>query len=162
VDNHGCPYPDTDGDGVVDRFDNCPKDKGPVTNQGCPEKVKQLVVITREKIVIKDKVYFALNKAAIKPKSFTMLNQIAEVLKGHPEIEMIQIEGHTDNTGSAEVNRKLSQARADSVRTYLIGQGVKDTRLKAVGFGPDHPADTNATAAGRENNRRVEFNIVNQ
>ena len=160
ADNKGCPYADGDKDGVADHFDNCPTEPGPADNQGCPAKVKQLVVITQEKIVIKDKVYFDTGKATIQARSNKLLDQIAAVLKSHPEIKKVQIEGHTDSTGSADTNRKLSQDRADSVRDYLVRQGVAADRLKSVGFGPDKPVDTNDTPKGRENNRRVEFNIV--
>lgn len=160
--NNGCPWPDTDKDGVVDPYDNCPTEPGPPENQGCPVKVKQLVVITPEKLVIKDKVYFDTDKATIQPKSFGMLDQIVAILGKHPEITLVQIEGHTDTVGDAGHNRVLSQQRADSVKAYLVKKGVADPRLKAVGFGPDKPADTNETPAGRENNRRVEFNILQQ
>ena len=157
---HGCPDKDTDNDGVPDRLDNCPTVPGPKENGGCPPKQKQLVVITREKLEIKDKIYFATNKATIQRKSFKLLDQIATVIKGHPNIEKIRIEGHTDNVGSAEHNRKLSQARADSVKAYLVKKGVNADRLESVGYGPDRPIDTNKTAKGRANNRRVEFVIV--
>ncbi len=155
----GCPIKDEDGDGVPDHVDNCPKEKGPADNQGCPKKQKQLVVITRERLEIKDKVYFATGKATLLPRSFKLLNQVASVLMLHPEIPRVQIEGHTDNRGSAELNRTLSQARAEAVRDYLAKQGVDAQRLGAKGFGPDRPAAPNATAKGRELNRRVEFTI---
>lgn len=160
VDNKGCPYADGDKDGVADRFDNCPTEPGPADNQGCPAKQKQLVQITKEKIVIKDKVYFDTGKATIQPRSFPLLEQIASVMKSHAEIKLLQVEGHTDSTGSAETNRKLSNDRANSVRDFLVSKGVETARLKPIGFGPDKPVDTNDTPAGRENNRRVEFNIV--
>jgi OOP family OmpA-OmpF porin len=81
------------------------------------------------------------------------------VLKEHPEIPLVQVEGHTDDRGSAEKNRALSASRANSVRDYLIKKGVPPEELRATGFGPDRPAADNATSAGREANRRVEFNI---
>ncbi|GMU59952.1 MAG: hypothetical protein AMXMBFR34_17150 [Myxococcaceae bacterium] len=160
AENKGCPYADADKDSVVDKFDNCPQEAGSPDNQGCPAKVKQLVVITQDKLVIKDKVYFDTGKATIQPRSFGLLEQLANVLKGHPEIKVVQVEGHTDSTGTADINRKLSQDRATSVRDFLVQKGVETGRLKPVGFGPDKPVDSNDTPAGRENNRRVEFNIV--
>ncbi len=153
----GCP--DRDGDEVGDAVDNCPDEKGDKDNAGCPKSKKQLVEITREKIIIKDKIFFATAKAVILPKSFPLLDQVAAVLQQHKEIEGIEIQGHTDNKGKREYNIKLSQARAESVKTYLTSKGVDGTRLKAHGYGPDRPADTNATEAGRSNNRRVEFVI---
>ncbi|MFT3706056.1 MAG: OmpA family protein [Archangium sp.] len=159
--NKGCPWGDADKDGTADNFDNCVNEAGPADNQGCPAGKKQLVVITANKLVIKDKVFFDLNKSTIQAKSFGLLDQVAAVVNGHMEIGTIQVEGHTDNTGDAATNRTLSNDRAQAVMNYLISKGVAATRLKAVGFGPDKPADTNATPAGRDNNRRVEFNILN-
>ena len=156
----GCPDVDTDKDGVPDRFDNCPKEPGPKENGGCPVKQKQLVVITREKLEIKDKVYFDTNKSTIQKKSNKLLDQIASVIKSHPAIAKVRIEGHTDNVGKADHNRQLSQDRANSVRAYLVKHGVEADRLEAAGFGPDRPIDSNKTAKGRANNRRVEFVIV--
>ena len=83
-------------------------------------------------------------------------------MKSNPQIETIQVEGHTDSTGSPDFNRTLSQARAESVVKYLTGKGVKAARFTAKGFGPDRPVADNSTDAGRDANRRVEFNIVKQ
>jgi outer membrane protein OmpA-like peptidoglycan-associated protein len=157
--NKGCPVKDKDGDGVEDKFDNCPEVKGPASNQGCPEKERQLVIITSEKLIIKEKVFFATAKATILPRSFPLLNNVARVLREHPEIQLVRVEGHTDSQGKRDYNISLSQRRANSVKDYLIHQGVDGTRLQAKGFGPDRPADTNKTDAGRSNNRRVEFVI---
>ncbi len=162
VQNKGCPWPDTDKDGVTDNVDNCVNEPGPAENQGCPAAKKQLVVITAEKLVIKDKVYFDTGKSTIQKRSNTLLDQVASILSGHAEIGLIQVEGHTDNTGDADFNRKLSTDRAQAVVDYLTGKGVAAARLKPMGFGPDRPADDNGTEKGRENNRRVEFNIVAQ
>lgn len=155
----GCPLVDKDGDTVEDARDNCPDVKGTPENQGCPPEEKQLVIITSEKLVITDKVYFATGKATILPVSFPLLNQVAKVLRTHPEIEAVTVEGHTDDKGSAKLNRKLSLNRAKAVKAYLEHQGIEPERLNAQGFGPDRPADTNATEEGRANNRRVEFII---
>lgn len=158
--NKGCPYPDTDKDGVPDHLDNCVNEPGPAENQGCPVAQKQLVVITPEKLVIKDKVYFDTAKATIQARSNKLLDQIVSILASHPEISQMQVEGHTDTTGDAAFNRTLSAARAKSVVDYLVKKGIAADRLKPVGFGPDRPADDNATPRGREANRRVEFNIL--
>jgi len=151
--------PDGDRDGVTDAFDNCPRVPGPVENQGCPGE-RQLVVITQHQLRILDTIYFEFNKARIQPQSFPLLDQVASVLQEHPEIELISIDGHTDNVGSAQYNDKLSLARSSAVRQYLIEKGVRGPRLAARGFGFSQPATSNATPSGRDFNRRVEFNIV--
>lgn len=158
----GCPAKDSDGDSVFDFEDNCPTEKGEKDNAGCPAAQKQLVIITKEKLKILDKVYFDTGKATIQKRSNALLDNVAQVLNAHPEIVLVQVEGHTDNVGVPEKNKKLSQDRADSVKNYLVKKGVADARLKAVGFGQDRPAETNDTPAGRDANRRVEFNIVQQ
>ncbi|MDP1822752.1 MAG: OmpA family protein [Archangium sp.] len=158
----GCPAKDTDGDTVFDHEDNCPSEQGVPENAGCPAAQKQLVIITVEKLKILDKVYFDTGKASIQKRSDALLTNIAQVLTVHPEIALIQIEGHTDTVGVPEKNKKLSQDRADSVKAYLVKKGVAENRLRAVGFGQEKPAETNETPAGREANRRVEFNIVSQ
>lgn len=157
---HGCPVKDSDNDTVPDYQDNCPNEPGPVSNQGCPEKEKQLVQITREKLEIKEKIFFAFDKAEVLPVSFNLLNQIAKILQEHKEIAAVSIEGHTDNVGTAAYNQRLSQARAEAVRAYLIKQGVEPDRLVAKGFGFSRPLATNTTDEGREQNRRVEFHIL--
>lgn len=155
----GCPTKDTDTDGLADHLDNCPAEKGLANNSGCPAKKKQLVVITKDKLEIKDRVYFGNNNARVQARSFKLLKQIAQVLKDKPNVEKVVIEGHTDDKGADERNLKLSQDRADSVRSYLIKQGVDSSRLEAKGFGETKPIDTNKTNAGRANNRRVEFMV---
>ncbi len=159
-DRAGCPFIDTDGDAIADWADNCPNEPGPLSNAGCPEKKKQLVVITKEKIKITEKIYFDFGKATIQKRSFPLLNNVASVILNHPDIPLVQVEGHTDSVGKAEINRKLSQERADAVREYLIKKGgVAAEKLVAKGFGPDRPQASNATEKGREQNRRVEFMI---
>lgn len=156
----GCPLPDRDKDAVADQVDNCPDLAGPASNQGCPAKQKQLVVITNQSLQILDKVFFDTGKATIQRRSFVLLDQIASVLKSHPEIEKVRIEGHTDNQGKPELNRVLSAARSQAVLQYLSLKRVAVERLEAKGFGADKPMATNDTASGRELNRRVEFVIV--
>jgi len=160
VELRGCASKDTDADSVADHLDNCPDEKGVATNQGCPPQQEQLVAIQKGKLEIKQAVFFATNKAIIQRRSFRMLDQVARVIRQHPEIEKIVIEGHSDNVGNAEANRRLSLARAQSVKDYLVKKGVEATRLEAKGYGPDRPLLSNATAKGRAANRRVAFTIV--
>jgi outer membrane protein OmpA-like peptidoglycan-associated protein len=119
-------------------------------------------VLTASSIVIKDKIQFKLGSAEILPESFGLLDEIVAVLKDNPQIEQLQVEGHTDTSGGAARNRELSQERAASVRKYLVDKGIAGKRLVAKGFGPDRPIADNGTDEGREQNRRVEFNILKQ
>jgi OOP family OmpA-OmpF porin len=160
VELRGCPPKDSDGDTVSDHLDNCPKEKGVATNQGCPPQQEQLVAIQKGQLEIKQSVFFDTGKATIQRRSFRMLNQIARVIQEHPEIDKIIIEGHSDNVGNADFNRKLSLARAQSVKDYLVKKGVEASRLDAKGYGPDRPIASNNTAKGRAANRRVAFTIV--
>lgn len=153
----GCPAKDTDGDTVADHLDNCINQAGPAENQGCPAAQKQLVVIKQDRIEIKDKVYFDSGKATIQARSNTLLDQMAKVIGEHPEITKVIIEGHTDDRGPADVNRTLSQQRADAVRDYMVKKGVAAERFETKGFGPDRPVQPNTTNEGRAANRRVEF-----
>jgi outer membrane protein OmpA-like peptidoglycan-associated protein len=151
---------DSDEDGIPDILDNCPFEKGPVINRGCPMSQRQKVAMREDRIDILEKVQFTPGSAKIRPRSFAMLNQIVSVLKTHPDVVSVQVEGHTDSTGSARTNTVLSQARAASVTAYLISHGVDRSRLGARGFGPSRPLATNATRTGREANRRVEFRVL--
>ena len=86
--------------------------------------------------------------------------QVVSVLETHPDIALVQVEGHTDSVGSERLNTALSQARAESVVAYLVAHGVASSRLVARGFGPSRPLASNATRTGREANRRVEFRVL--
>lgn len=157
--HNGCPIPDRDGDGVPDARDNCPDEAGPPENQGC--QAAQQVVITEERLEILDKVYFKTNRATIQRRSFTLLENIAQVIVAHPEITKLRVEGHTDSRGPARRNLKLAQARADAVKAYLVQAGVEESRLEAEGFGEDRPVVADATSDDHHSqNRRVEFRIV--
>jgi large repetitive protein len=153
----GCPEVDTDGDAVVDRLDNCPKEAGTVKNNGC--KLKQLVVLSGDKLEILDSVYFQLSKAIIEKRSYPLLNNVAQILGSHPEIKLVRVEGHTDSQGDDASNLKLSQGRAEAVVTYLVNKGIEGGRLKGIGFGETKPIADNSTKPGRAKNRRVEFNL---
>jgi outer membrane protein OmpA-like peptidoglycan-associated protein len=160
LENYGCPDTDGDGDGVVDRLDNCPTEKGTEKNRGC--KTKQLVVLTKTQIQILDQVKFVTNSAKLSKASNKLLDNIARVLIAHPEIAKVKVEGHTDNVGKPEKNLKLSQDRAASVVGYLKKKGVDAERLEAIGHGDTKPIEDNSTKKGKAQNRRVEFNIVNE
>jgi OmpA-OmpF porin, OOP family len=132
-----------------------------VTAKAPPPKPPR-VVLTASSIKISEKVQFKLGSAELLPDSFGLLDEVAGVMRDNAQIERVQIEGHTDSTGSAKINKKLSKERAESVRAYLMKKGIEEKRMVAVGFGPDKPIADNATPDGQEANRRVEFNIVKQ
>ena len=120
------------------------------------------VVLTPSSIQIGEKIQFATGSAEILPASFGLLDEIAKLFQENPQIEVVAIEGHTDSVGGDSYNQKLSQARAASVKKYLVDKGVAAKRLEAKGFGLTRPIGDNSTEAGKEQNRRVEFNIVKQ
>ncbi len=125
-----------------------------------PRPKRMLVVVTRRKLRIRKKVHFATGKAELTEDGRQLLDQVAAVLNEHPEIALVRIEGHTDNRGSKSFNMRLSQNRADSVRDYLISQGVDADRLIAKGYGPTRPLVPNFSRRNRRRNRRVEFRIL--
>ena len=158
-DEDGCPDPDNDQDGIVDKDDKCPNEPG-VPPDGCPKKYN-LVVVTENKIEIKQTVYFDTSRATIKRVSFPLLNEVAQALTDNPAIK-VEIQGHTDSQGSARSNLRLSQKRAEAVRTYLIKKSIASDRMVARGHGEEVPIADNRTAEGRSQNRRVEFVITSR
>jgi outer membrane protein OmpA-like peptidoglycan-associated protein len=156
-DDDGCPDPDNDKDGFLDKDDKCPLEPG-VAPDGCPKKYN-LVVVTEKKIELKQTVFFDFNKATIKSVSFPLLNDVAQAMADNPKIK-VEIGGHTDSVGDDNFNLKLSQKRAESVRTYLIKRGIDSNRMVPKGFGENVPLADNRTEAGRGQNRRVEFLIT--
>ncbi|MGH7269718.1 MAG: OmpA family protein, partial [Polyangiaceae bacterium] len=125
-----------------------------------PKPKKSLVAITAKEITIKDQIQFALDSSVILPDSFGLLTEIADTFVRHPEIERVEVQGHTDNSGTPEHNKLLSEQRAESVRAWLIAHGVGSDRLVAMGYGQDHPKVPNLTPAMRAQNRRVQFIIL--
>ncbi|MGQ0503691.1 MAG: OmpA family protein, partial [Myxococcaceae bacterium] len=163
-DEDGCPDPDNDRDGILDEADKCP-DHPEVVNgtddeDGCPDQGKAKVKLEGEKIIVLDKVYFATSKDIILPRSFPLLKQVHALLRAHPELKKIRVEGHTDSVGKKSKNLDLSQRRANNVRRFLVNQGIAEDRLEAVGYGDQRPIMPNTTIRGRERNRRVEFVVI--
>jgi outer membrane protein OmpA-like peptidoglycan-associated protein len=161
-DDDGCPDPDNDGDGILDDKDECPNQPGPAETKGCPKKYT-MVVVTKDKIEIKKQIKFATGSSKIVgAESEQILRDVAQALKDNPQIKKIRIEGHTDSVGDDTFNLKLSQGRANSVMAALLRLGIDPGRMEAVGFGETRPIASNSTAAGKAENRRTEFNIVEQ
>lgn len=104
------------------------------------------------------RISFETDSATLKPESTLMLDELAAIAGGCPDTR-IQVAGHTDARGSEEFNLWLSQARAESVTSYLAGKGVDTTRLSAIGYGASQPIADNVTAAGLARNRRIEFRL---
>jgi len=165
-DGDGCPEPDNDTDGVPDIADRCPTlaevKNGFEDDDGCPDVPTGPVRIDdlARQITITDKIYFDTGKATIQERSFALLDAIATLLVARDDIKRLRIEGHTDDVGAGEFNKRLSSDRAASVASYLSEKGVAGDRLEALGVGEDEPIDNNKTPKGRANNRRVEFEIV--
>jgi outer membrane protein OmpA-like peptidoglycan-associated protein len=143
VDNSGCPF-DSDGDGIADYMDKCPNTpKGATVNEaGC---------WSLEATALYDS-----NSSYIRAEAYPLLDEVAIILEKNPEME-VEVQGHTDNTGSAKYNQWLSEKRAQRVKDYLVGKGVDPSRLEAKGYGLTLPVASNATEEGRAQNRRVEL-----
>ncbi|QNN44311.1 OmpA family protein [Pedobacter roseus] len=159
---------DDDNDGVANKFDKCAGTAAGtvVDGSGCPLAapktiIKETTVITEaDRKVVRDAISnleFDLGKSTIRSKSFATLNRVAGLLV--EKNFSLKLAGHTDNTGGRELNLRLSKDRAESVKAYLVSQGANASRIEATGYGPDQPIATNKTAAGRQQNRRVEFTL---
>jgi OmpA-OmpF porin, OOP family len=153
-DADGCPDLDNDKDGVPDLEDDCPNEPGPADNHGCPK--KSLVVVTDKEIKILQQIHFNFDKDSIRPESFPILDAVAEVLVANKKIK-IEIQGHTDNKGGADYNKKLSDRRAASVKKYLVTHGIDSDRLTSHGYGAERPIVPNSSDQNRALNRRVQF-----
>jgi len=112
-------------------------------------------IVTEGKFVTHG-ILFDVNKASIKPESTGALKEIVALMKAHPDLQF-EVDGHTDNDGNPDANLRLSQQRADAVKAALVNMGIDASRLSTKGFGASKPMDTNSTAEGKANNRRVEF-----
>ena len=164
-DSDGCPEEDPDGDrdGVADWDDECPNDQETINgvddDDGCPDSGDPRVVFEDGKFKILDPVHFEHGSSEISEDSHELLDQVALTVKAHPELK-VQVEGHTDDTGPAEVNQRLSQERANKVRGYLVDKGVSPQRVRAKGFGESKPLEEGTTEGARSSNRRVEFVVI--
>ncbi|MFN0061536.1 MAG: OmpA family protein [Myxococcaceae bacterium] len=162
ADEDGCPDLDNDQDGVSDTDDACPTQPGSAETRGCPKQYSK-VVVTQERIEIRQQIQFKTGSAKILGKSsFAILREVAQALADNPQIRKVRIEGHTDSIGRDSTNLRLSQDRADAVKAALVREGVDPGRLEAVGFGSSQPIASNASKTGRAQNRRTEFNIAAQ
>lgn len=154
IEHKGCP--DSDGDTLADVDDECPTIAGPVSNKGCPEVTQE---VQKQLNDYARTILFDTGKATIKTESVTVMVDIIQILNEYPNAKFT-VEGHTDSVGSNESNQKLSEARANSVRDFLIDKGIAGNRLTAIGYGEEKPIASNTTALGKKQNRRVEINLI--
>ncbi len=178
----GCPY-DSDGDGLLDGIDQCPAtptgaevdergcridadedgvadglDKCPGTSLGSEADESGCSRAQRGEILLPT-VRFNFGSARLAPGSSPALNRVADILKQNPNLT-VEVGGHTDNTGPAQRNRQISLDRANEVKRYLAARGVPKDRMVTKGYGEVHPIASNRDAAGRAENRRIEFKIL--
>jgi OmpA-OmpF porin, OOP family len=141
--------------------------------QGCPRSAAKApapptpsappppaATVAESEISISEQVQFETGTAVLRGESAAILTAVAAALAQHPEIELIEIQGHTDDTGTPEFNQRLSQERAEAVLSWLVAQGIQASRLRPIGYGQSRPLSQNSSEAGRAMNRRVEFRII--
>lgn len=159
---------DDDNDGVANKFDKCQGTQAGtvVDGSGCPLKtptqvVRERVIVTAADRKVVDEAIrnleFDLGKATLRSTSHATLDKVAALLV--EKNFSLKLAGHTDNSGSMALNLRLSKDRAESVKAYLVSKGANASRIEATGYGPNQPIATNATAEGRQQNRRVEFSL---
>jgi outer membrane protein OmpA-like peptidoglycan-associated protein len=173
---NGCPEAplDSDGDSIPDGFDACPREPGEATadrrSNGCPRraepepevspKTPPAASVVEREIVISEQVQFETGTAVLRAESDAILGAVARALGDHPDIGLLEVQGHTDDRGTPELNRRLSEERASAVAEWLVLHGVAASRLRAAGYGQSRPLADNTTEQGRARNRRVEFRII--
>jgi OOP family OmpA-OmpF porin len=161
---------DSDGDGVSDFFDKCPGTPSgvKVDGSGCPlpvaapapASVTKVFVTEEDRKTVKEAIRnleFDFGKATIRAHSYPSLDRVAQLLID--KNFSLKLAGHTDNVGSGDANMKLSKARAESIKSYLVSKGANASSIEATGYGKTQPIATNKTAKGRQINRRVEFTL---
>ena len=160
----GCPDPDNDADGILDANDLCPFEpetvNGYADNDGCPD--EEQVRVVGDKIVLDDRVHFFVNSAVIRQVSYPLLQRLTKLVAEHPEYTHISVEGHADERGAEDFNRKLSDDRARSVLEFMVKQGIQRDRLSSQGFGSSRPLVDSKNEYAWLLNRRVEFTVTRQ
>ncbi len=153
---------DQDKDAIPDAADRCPDTpetyNGFEDTDGCPDKGR--VIIESSNIIILEAIQFETGTATILPESRPIIDAVVATLKGHPEFLLIEVAGYTDAMGDPARNQRLSEQRAQAVQQALLRGGIAPTRIIARGYGQRCPRAENASAAGRNANRRVEFRIL--
>jgi len=157
-DEDGCPDPDNDNDTVLDVDDECPTAPGRPENRGCPRAVR----IEAGMIRILQRIEFDTNRATLRPTAEPILEEVWQALSVNPQITEVQIGGHTDSRGPDQKNLTLSQQRAETVMRWLTDHGIEPERLEAKGFGEGVPLVEGNDENAWQQNRRVEFKIMNE
>ncbi len=150
VDSKGCPV-DSDGDGIANYLDKCPTVAGIASNNGCPKKAEQPVYFDRV-------IYFNFGKNYVRRAEIKKLNEVITQMQENTTLSA-NVSGYTDSIGSDGINQRLSERRANAVKKYLVSKGIDANRISTVGYGENSPVATNATPAGRAENRRAEIRI---
>ncbi|WP_026897262.1 OmpA family protein [Daejeonella oryzae] len=148
VDGSGCPL-DVDGDGIVDSKDSCPTEKGTEELNGCPE-------MSSGTMAGYNNIQFEFNSSVLRTSAYPTLDKLSAEVRANSAMQ-IQLDGHASAEGTEEYNMQLSKDRANSVKTYLVNSGVDASKISTRGYGESRPVASNATEAGRSQNRRVEF-----
>jgi outer membrane protein OmpA-like peptidoglycan-associated protein len=144
---NGCPIPDTDGDGINDEEDRCPDVAGVAEMMGCPAIDYQA-----------DEVLFQSGKSTLLPVGKKELDNLVNFLNKNPNVK-INLEGHTDNSGTDKINDPLSVKRAESAEAYLVSKGIDADRISTTGHGSKQPIADNKTKEGKAKNRRIELKV---
>jgi outer membrane protein OmpA-like peptidoglycan-associated protein len=167
----GCPggkpvvavVADGDGDGVPDAGDACPKEKGAASADAAASGCPKLVRVRDTEIAILAPVEFAPSKGltvVLAPASDAVLGEVRDALAAHPEIVKLEVQAHTDIAGAAKLNELITEARAKAVLAWLVEHGVPAEKLVAKGYGSAKPIADNKTAAGRLQNKRMQFVVL--
>ena len=158
-DADGCPDPDNDRDGIPDVLDLCPNEpetyNGFEDADGCPD--RGVVSRVEGGLITLEPIQFEYDRAVIKPDSYYILDAVVATMNGYPDIELIEVQGHTDERGDDAYNLDLSRRRAAAVVEYLVAHGVAANRLTSRGYGETQPVDRRHTEAAWALNRRVAF-----
>lgn len=145
---------DTDGDGIPDLWDACPEERGKLENGGCP--IREKVSANFDKMI-----HYEVNKADLKADTYPHLDHLYDLMIQYPTY-WVTIDGHTDNSGTDEINDPLSQARVDNVKNYLIQKGIEPSRIIARGHGSHEPLVPNTSEANMAKNRRTEVRLCHE
>ncbi len=147
---------DRDEDLIRDEEDKCPDEAGIDENGGCAPLSEETLLVFEQAL---QGIQFETAKAVIKPVSYSILDNVAKIMKDNPSY-YLKIEGHTDSDGSDESNLDLSERRSDATLQYLTDKGIESERMKAFGYGETQPVASNETREGKARNRRVVFEVV--